>query len=134
MKQPFIKSECDALLKISFLFFISFSALLPIGMLSMAFANFELGAILFTLGMVLVVGNEAISIRCEEKGYSEFSVVSLLPEIIMFTAVTYFLPIALAFAASHFYGWSGKLYFVVFAGMAATVVKVIMVSVRLMKK
>lgn len=132
--KPFVKSERDALLKASKLFFISFSILLPIGMLSMAFANFELGAILFALGMVLVVGNELISVTCEEKGYAEFSSVAFLPDLFLFAAVTYLLPIVLVLAISHFYGWNDKLYLVGFMGLAATAVKLMAVSVKFFRK
>lgn len=134
MRQPFIKSERDAFLKISTLFFISFSALLLIGTLSMAFANFELGVVLFVFGMVLVVGNETLSRRIAEPGYAGSGVPSFLPDLLKFAAVAYVFPLAVAIGISLLYGWSGRLSFVVFAGLAATGVKVLMVTAKLFLK
>ncbi|MCX6769645.1 MAG: hypothetical protein NT051_03115, partial [Candidatus Micrarchaeota archaeon] len=52
------QDEQSRLSFISVLFTLSFSLLLLLGAISMAFANFTLGFVLFILGLTLLVGNE----------------------------------------------------------------------------
>jgi len=134
MPLSIFRDEKDAFSKVSALFFISFASLLLLGTLSMAFASFELGVILYILGLVLVVGNDAVSARSCERGYGSVRAVSFIPELVNFAAVAYVFPILVALAVAAFVGTNDRLSFVVFAGMAATGVKVLIVTARLLMR
>ena len=64
---PLPQGDTEKVSKISLLFTLSFSILLALGALSMAYANFMLGFVLFMLGLILLVGNEFLVFRKLEK-------------------------------------------------------------------
>lgn len=121
-------ADLEDLRTVSALYTVSFAALIIIGTLSMAYANFTLGAILFSLGIVLVIGNEYILFRenAEQPHYLGellFSPESL-SEIFGFAFVAYLLPATIAIYLYFLEGGSSRVLIVVFAGLIATGIKV----------
>lgn len=112
---------------ISALYTVSFAALIIIGTLCMAYANSTLGAILFSLGIVLIIGNEYITFRQatnKPKYLSDmlFSV-DTLSEMVGFAFIAYLLPATIAIFLYFLGGGSSQVLIVVFAGLIATAIK-----------
>ena len=113
---------------ISAMYTISFAALIIIGTLSMAYADFTLGSILFSLGIVLMIGNEYIIARQAKKQPRYLSDLLFSPEtlseMINFAFVAYLLPATMAIFLYFLGDGSPRVLVVVFAGMIATGIKI----------
>ena len=117
-------NEPEGISKISVLFTISFAALLAIGTLLMAFANFFLGAILFSLGIILIAGNEFLLFKRQSR--ARFSTPSeALSGLLNFAVAAYLFPATVALFLYFAYGWSERVLIVVVAGFVVTSVKLI---------
>lgn len=124
---PLPQGETEKVSKISLLFTLSFSMLLALGALSMAYANFRLGFVLFVLGLVLLVGNEFLVYRKLEKKARQSPLPSpsqLLSETINFALIAYIAPSAIALFLFFFQGAGTQVLVIAVAGFAVTSVKV----------
>lgn len=120
-------NESDSVSKVSLLFTLSFSVLLALGTLSMAYANFRLGFVLFVLGLILLAGNEFLVYRrMEKKARSQpFPRPSaILSETINFALIAYIMPSAISLFLFFFQGWGSQVLIIAIAGFAVTTVKV----------
>ena len=112
---------------ISLLFNISLAALLVLGVASMVFANFILGAVLFGLGLTLLIGNEYLYFRRSKiRGFVSAKTVSptkSLSGIFNFSLAVLF-PAVFALILYFGYGASEKMLVIVFACMAVASIKV----------
>ncbi|VVC00305.1 Uncharacterised protein [uncultured archaeon] len=113
---------------ISILFTVSFGALLVLGTLLMAIpsANFLLGTILFSLGLLLMLGNEYLIFkRQSRKGYGRaLPPGQLMAGLLNFAIAAYIFPSAIALFMYFAYGWDQRVLSVVIAGFIVTSVKV----------
>jgi hypothetical protein len=129
----FWSSEKEQFSRISLLFTLSFSVLLAIGTISMVFANFSLGAVLFGLGVVLLVGNEFIVFkRLKTRDYvRELRTPSKsIEDLLNFAILAYVLPSTSAIFLYFFADMSMQVLVVVFAGFILTTVKIVSRSVQ----
>jgi hypothetical protein len=118
------KTEKEQLSTISMLFILSFALLLILGTLSMAFANFTLGFVLFLLGIILLIGNEWLEFRNSKKkpDFSE-PPSKFLSSLINFVVAAFLLPSAAALLLFFVYGWGNEVLVVSVAGLSVTAVK-----------
>jgi hypothetical protein len=110
--------------RISTLFAASYSLLLILGTLSMAFFNFWLGFILFFLGLVLVAGNELLvfkQISSDKKERPRSA--SLLIDALNFAIPAFLLPSTIAVYLFFMEGWGNEVLVFALAGLSATAVK-----------
>jgi hypothetical protein len=124
---PLPQGDTEKVSKISLLFTLSFSILLALGALSMAYANFMLGFVLFMLGLILLVGNEFLVFRKLEKKARQEPLPSpakLLFETINFALVAYIVPSAIALFLFFFQGAGTQVLVIAIAGFTVTSVKV----------
>ncbi len=112
---------------ISLLFNISLGALLLLGALSMSFANFMLGAILFSLGLVLLLGNEYLAFRrLKIRGFARAKTVSptaFLSGILNFAILALF-PAVAALVLYFGFGAEERVLLLVFASLCVASIKV----------
>lgn len=123
----FSLEEKEKFSSISLLFNISLAALLVLGTALMVFANFALGAVLFGLGMVLLIGNEYLYFRRSRiRGFVSAKTVSPTKSLsgIFNFALAVLFPAVLALILYFGYGSSEKMLVIVFACMAVASIKV----------
>lgn len=122
-----------AMERVSLLYLVSYASLLSIGALCLALANMALGAILFSLGLVLVVGGEyAIMRRRPPADNAKAAGMSSdLYGMLSFSLVACAASFAAAILLSSFYGWSGRMLVLAFSGLAASAVKLMAATVHL---
>ena len=122
-----IANDAGSMKRISALYTISFAALIIIGTLSMAYANFMLGMILFSLGIVLVIANEHMAFKQSTHKPQFLSDLFFSPEAISemlgFAIVAYLMPATIAIFLYFLGNASSRVLIIVFAGLVATVIK-----------
>lgn len=113
---------------ISTLYIFSFALLLSLGALSMAFVDLLFGAVLFFLGLVLVAGNELMVLR-QASGLVRTSTRAFSPdalrELLMFAIPSLVIPLVFAAFLHYVLNMGQEAAIIVFAGVAATAVKVL---------
>ena len=126
-------SEKEQFLQVSLLFTISFSLLLALGALSMAFASFQLGAVIFSLGMALVAGNEYMLFRKQRKlfGPKPPSASDSISSLINFVIISFVIPSTASLLLYFAFGWGERVLVIVVAGMILSAAKVLSVTARL---
>ena len=126
-------NEKEQFSRISLLFTLSFSILLIIGVLCMAFANFDLGVVLFGLGVALVAGNEYLVFRrLRGKEYSkELRTPSKsIEDLLNFAILAYILPSTSAIFLYFFADMSPQVLVIVFAGFVLVSIKIVSRSLQ----
>lgn len=126
-------SEREQFSRISLLFTLSFSILLILGTLCMVFANFSLGIVLFSLGVVLVAGNEYLlfqRIRTRERLVSLRMPSKAIEDLLNFAILAYILPSTAAIFLYFFADMSVQVLVVVFAGFLLTSIKIVSRSLQ----
>ncbi|MCX8174920.1 MAG: hypothetical protein N3E51_01820 [Candidatus Micrarchaeota archaeon] len=119
----FGETEAQKASAISILYTLSFASLFAIGTLLMAFANFLLGVILFSLGLLLMVANEYMLLRRQPP--AAFSSPSeALSSLLSFAVASYLFPATIALFLYFGYGFSERVLVVVAAGFIITSVKI----------
>lgn len=121
------KDEKTNFSRISLLFTLSFGLLLLIGTLYMAFSAFNLGFVLFLLGLVLLVGNEYLVYKRllkKNRGAPTVSPSAAISEILNFAMVAYIAPSAIALFLFFMQGWGYEVLVIAVAGFTVTSVKV----------
>jgi len=128
------EEETEQIPQISIIFIVSFSALLLLGCLSMTFANFDLGAVLFALGLVLVAGNEYMLLRRHRimSRSAAIPVSSDIEGLILFSLAASPTAAIVGYLHYMFYGWSEKVLLAVASGFLASAVKIASVSLQLL--
>ena len=126
-------NEKEQFSRISLLFTISFSILLIVGTLCMAFANFNLGVLLFTLGVLLVSGNEYLIFK--RLNTWEYANVLRTPsksieDLMNFSILAYVLPSTSAIFLYFFADMSVQVLVIVFAGFILTSIKIVSRSLQ----
>ena len=126
-------NEKEQFSRISLLFTVSFAILLIIGTLCMVFANFNLGVLLFTLGVLLVAGNEYLVFR--RLNTREYSSALRTPsksieDLMNFAVLAYVLPSTSAIFLYFFADMSVQVLVVVFAGFILTSIKIVSRSLQ----
>ncbi|MEM4633682.1 MAG: hypothetical protein QW275_00850 [Candidatus Anstonellaceae archaeon] len=119
---------------ISAIFAASFSILLVLGCASMVFANFQLGAILFSLGLVLVAGNEYMLFQRQiyRKDIRQHSLSSDIEQLLVFSILAFFAGGAIAYLHYLVYGWSEKMLIAIACGFLSSIVKISSVTAQLL--
>ncbi|MCX8197856.1 MAG: hypothetical protein N3F07_01525 [Candidatus Micrarchaeota archaeon] len=116
---------------VSALFTISFSVLLFVGCLSMVFANFSLGALLFFLGLALVAGNEYMLLsKGASRPFPQASASSGIEGLVLFSLASFSAAAAIAYAHYLAYGGSDKAIVAIACGLLASVVKIASASLQ----
>lgn len=111
--------------RISLLYLLSYSFLLLVGALSATLANAALGAILFFLGLVLLVGDEYAKSRQRARaGPVAQGLSSEISGMVAFSLVACAASLSAAFLLSSFYGWDARMLSLAFSGLAASAAKV----------
>ncbi|MFA5929395.1 MAG: hypothetical protein WC861_00770 [Candidatus Micrarchaeia archaeon] len=126
-------SEREQFSRISLLFTVSFSILLVIGTLCMAFANFSLGVVLFALGVVLVAGNEYIVFRrlnTREYSASLRTPSKSIEDLMNFSILAYVLPSTSAIFLYFFADMGVQVLIIVFAGFILSSIKIVSRSLQ----
>jgi len=126
-------NEKEQFSRISLLFTISFSILIVVGTLCMVFANFSLGVLLFSLGVLLVAGNEYLVFRrLRTKEYSAFlrTPSKSIEDLMNFAILAYVLPSTSAIFLYFFAEMSVQVLVVVFAGFILTSLKIVSRSLQ----
>ena len=126
-------NEKEQFSRISLLFTISFTALLVIGTLCMVYASFNLGVLLFALGVVLVAGNEFLVFkRLRTKAYANAvrTPSKSIEDLMNFAILAYILPSASAMFLYFFANMSVQVLVIVFAGFILTSIKIVSRSMQ----
>ena len=126
-------NEREQFSRISLLFTISFSALLIIGTLCMAYANFSLGVLLFALGVALVAGNEYLvfqRLRTRDYAAALRTPSKSIEDLMNFAILAYILPSASAIFLYFFANMSTQVLVIVFAGFILTGIKIVSRSLQ----
>jgi hypothetical protein len=126
-------SEREQFSRISLLFTLSFSILLILGTLCMVFANFSLGLALFSLGTLLVAGNEYLifqRLRTRERLTSLRIPSKAIEDLLNFAILAYILPSTAAIFLYFFADMSVQVLVVVFAGFLLTSIKIVSRSLQ----
>ncbi|MFA6907979.1 MAG: hypothetical protein WC263_04085 [Candidatus Micrarchaeia archaeon] len=126
-------NEREQFSRISLLFTISFSLLLIAGTLCMAFASFNLGLLLFALGVVLVAGNEYLvfrRLRTAEYAAALRTPSKSIEDLMNFAILAYILPSTSAIFLYFFAGMSIQVLVIVFAGFILTSIKIVSRSLQ----
>jgi len=125
-------NEKEQFSRISLLFTLSFSILLIIGVLCMAFANFNLGAVLFSLGVLLVAGNEYLVFRrlSSREQRSTLTPSKSIEDLLNFAILAYILPSTAAIFLYFFADMSVQVLIIVFAGFILTSIKIVSRSLQ----
>ena len=108
---------------ISVIFSVTMGLLVILGALVMMYGNFDLGLILFVLGLVLVISNEGILpkvTKTKPKENGKAAVDGLVEEVINLAAIGYVPPIILA--AYLFLSGIEDLKLIIFMGLSFVVV------------
>ncbi|MFH0927778.1 MAG: hypothetical protein V1822_04320 [Candidatus Micrarchaeota archaeon] len=108
---------------ISVIFSVTMGLLVILGALVMMYGNFDLGLILFVLGLVLVISNEGILPRITKAGPKEngkATVEGLIEEVMNLAAIGYVPPIILA--AYLYLSGAEDLKLIIFMGLSFVVV------------
>jgi hypothetical protein len=126
-------NEKEQFSRISLLFTISFSILLIIGTLCMVFASFNLGVILFALGVMLVGGNEFLvfkRLRTREYAAALRTPSKSIEDLMNFAILAYILPSTSAIFLYFFADMSVQVLVIVFAGFILTSIKIVSRSLQ----
>jgi len=126
-------NEKEQFSRISLLFTLSFSILLVLGMLCMAFANFDLGVALFALGTVLVAGNEYLvfrRLRGKEYAKELRAPSKSIEDLLNFAILAYILPSTSAIFLYFFADMSAQVLVIVFAGFILVSIKIVSRSLQ----
>ncbi|MCX8196738.1 MAG: hypothetical protein N3G80_00245 [Candidatus Micrarchaeota archaeon] len=118
----------------SLLFNLSMGILLVLGSLSMVFANFLLGQVLFGLGLVLLIGNEFLSYR-----YLKLFPKRQLPPTQMLSGMLGFLFACLLPAATSVVWYFGfeqneKILIIALAGVCVATIKIVSRTLLLLRQ
>ncbi len=126
-------NEKEQFSHISLMFTFSFSILLILGVLCMVFANFNLGLVLFSLGVVLVAGNEYLvfrRLRTREHIATLRMPSKAIEDMLNFAILAYILPSTAAIFLYFFADMSMQVLIVVFAGFLLTSIKIVSRSMQ----
>jgi hypothetical protein len=126
-------NEKEQFSRISLLFTVSFAALLIIGTLCMVYANFNLGVLLFSLGVLLVAGNEFLlfkRLRTREYAHAISTPSKSIEDLMNFAILAYILPSASAIFLYFFANMSAQVLVIVFAGFILTSIKIVSRSMQ----
>jgi len=126
-------NEKEQFSRISLLFTLSFSILIVAGVLCMAFASFALGAALFSLGVMLVAGNEYLvfrRLRGREYARELRAPSKSIEDLLNFAILAYILPSTSAIFLYFFADMSAQVLVIVFAGFILVSIKVVSRSLQ----